>query len=131
MMEEIVKELRRMVPFKDTTVEGDLVLIAIEEPKSVVYAIITDISRDESKKSEWWLVTMQILSVPPQQVTWTLREPQFTGAEIFTMGDEGRFIQAVNLPSSGPVGTVPPKPAKKSLKSITKKEKISPLRRIK
>jgi len=131
MMEEIVKELRRIVSFKDTTVAGDLVLIAIEEPKSVVYAIVSEIIRDDSKKEEWWLVTMQILSVPPQQVTWTLREAQFTGAEIFTMGDEGRFIQAVNLHNSGPVGSVPPKPAKKRPKSIAKKDKISPLRRIK
>jgi len=113
-MQEIVKELRKIVSFKESTEVGDLLLIAIENPKSVVYAIVTDIRRDETKNDEWWHLTMNILSVPPQQVTWTLREPQFTGAEIFTMGDEGRFIAAVNLPESPAPPSEPPKREKKS-----------------
>lgn len=131
-MEKIVKELKQIVPFKETTTEGDLVLIAIESPKSVVYAIVTDICRDESKKSEWWQVSMQILSVPPQKVTWTLREAQFTGAEIFTMGDEGRFIQAVNLTDEdSPIAPLSKAASNKPAKPTNKKKKISPLRRIK
>lgn len=132
-MEEIVKELKRIVSFKETTVEGDLVLIAIESPKSVVYAIVSEISPDESRKSEWWKLTMQILSVPPQKVTWTLREPQFTGKEIFTMGDEGRFIQAVNLlpdrPNSQPPGNNDQNKTPK--RTAHKKAKNSSLRVIK
>jgi hypothetical protein len=127
-MEDIVKELKQIVPFKETTAIGDHVLIAIENPKSVVYAIVNDICRDDSKKQEWWHLTMQILSVPPQKVTWTLRETQFTGKEIFTMGDEGRFIQAVELEETAPVKEVP---VKQNKKKPSKKAKISPLRVVK
>lgn len=101
-MEKIVRELKKVVPFKDSTAEGDIVLIAIENPKSVVYGLVTKIERDETKRDEWWRLTMHILSVPPQETTWTLREPQFTGKEIFTMGNEGRFIQAVDLGGAEP-----------------------------
>ena len=127
-MEEIVKELKQIVPFKETTAKGDLVLIAIENPRSVVYAVVTDISRDDSKKDEWWHLTMHILSVPPQKVTWTLREVQFTGQEIFTMGDEGRFLQAVELEDTAPVKEVV---VKQNKKKPSKKAKISPLRVVK
>jgi len=133
MMEELVKELRRLVPFKNSTVEGDVVMIAIENPKSALYAIVTKIERDESKKSEWWHVTMQILSVPPQKVTWTLREAQFTGAEIFTMGDDGRFIQAVDLADDAVRPPHPPSPKgpKKLAAAPRTSRKVSPLRRVK
>jgi hypothetical protein len=117
-MEKIVQELRKIVPFKDNTSEGDVVLIAMEKPKALVYAIVTKVERDEAKKGgEWWSLTMQVLSVPPQETTWILREPQFTGKEIFTMGNEGRFMQAVNLKS--PV-VEPKSPANKSPKEISK-----------
>jgi len=47
-------------------------------------------------------------TVPPQPVTWTLRPPQFTGQEIFTMGGDPRFLKAVDLGQwrggSGPDG---------------------------
>jgi hypothetical protein len=117
-MEKIVQELRKIVPFKDNTSEGDVVLIAMEKPKALVYAIVTKVERDEAKKGgEWWSLTMQVLSVPPQETTWILREPQFTGKEIFTMGNEGRFMQAINLKS--PV-VEPKSPANKSPKSVSK-----------
>ncbi len=128
-MEEIVKELKQIVPFKETTTVGDLLLIAIENPKSVVYAIVTEISRDDSKRQEWWHVTMHILSVPPQKVTWTLREAQFTGKEIFTMGDEGRFIQAVELEEAGHLKEEHTNLKKK--KKPSKKAHKSPLRVVK
>ena len=51
-MENLVTELKSVVPFKDSTSEGDVVLIAIENPKSVVYALVTNIERDEEKKEE-------------------------------------------------------------------------------
>mgnify|MGYP001106668946 CR=1 FL=1 len=74
----------------------------------LLYALVGDIVRDETRKEEWWQVTLHLLSIPMQTVLWTLRTPQFTGREIFTMGGEGRFIQAVRLenvpskPSPGP-----------------------------
>ncbi|MDP2106900.1 MAG: hypothetical protein Q8J76_12970, partial [Desulfobulbaceae bacterium] len=57
---------------------------------------------------EWWHLTLQILSLPPQQVVWTLRESQFTGKELFTMDGDGRFVKALDFsvkqPASCPSG---------------------------
>jgi len=93
-MEKIVRDLKNIMPFKETTVEGDIVLIVADQ---LVYALVTDISRDHSKRDEWWHVTMQVFTVPPKEIVWTLREPQFTGQEIFTMGGEKRFVKALDL----------------------------------
>jgi len=102
-MESMVQELKKIITFKKTTVPGDLLLVAVEKSKSVFYALVTDIVRDDSRRDEWWNLTLQILSVPPQQVIWTLREPQFTGQEIFTMGGDGRFMQAVDFTKPEPL----------------------------
>ena len=96
-MEKLVSELRQIVPFKETTDIGDLVLIVAKEPQMLVYALVTDIARDTTRKAEWWHLSLTFLSVPPQDVTWTLRTEQMSGQEIFTMGGEERFVQAVNL----------------------------------
>ncbi len=96
-MEKLVKELKAVIPFKDTTECGDVLILAAKNPQMLVYAYVTGIERDTSRKDEWWHVEMQILSFPPQQITWTLRTPQMTGMEIFTMGGEERFVKAVLL----------------------------------
>lgn len=101
-MEKLAAELKQIMPFKDETVPGDLVLIAAKEPRMLVYAQVGEIIRDQTRKEEWWHVTLHILTVPPQTVVWTLREPQFTGREAFTMGGEGRFVKAVRLSASTP-----------------------------
>ena len=102
-MESMVQELKKIITFKKTTAPGDLLLVAVEKSKSVFYALVTEIVRDDSRRDEWWNLTLQVLSVPPQQVVWTLREPQFTGQEIFTMGGDGRFMQAVDFGAPKPV----------------------------
>lgn len=93
-MEKIVEDLKNIFTFKDTTEEGDIVLVVAEQ---LFYALVMDIARDEAKKDEWWHVTMQALLVPPQKMTWTLRTEQMTGMEIFTMGGEKRFIKAIDF----------------------------------
>ena len=101
-MEKILAELKKIVKFKDSTDIGDLVLIVAKEPQvSAFYALVTDIERDTSRKNEWWHVSLTLLSIPPQEITWTLRTPQFTGMEVFTMGGEERFVKAVDF------GTIP------------------------
>ena len=123
-MESMVHELKKIITFKKTTGPGDLLLVAVEKSKSVFYALVTEIVRDDSRRDEWWNLTLQVLSVPPQQVVWTLREPQFTGQEIFTMGGDGRFMQAVDFSAPAPVPekkaprkkTTGPKPLLKRLK---------------
>jgi len=108
-MEKMLGELEKVFSFKDTTGPGDIVLVVMENPEAVFYARVASIERDLSKRDEWWHVTMDILSLPPQKVTWTLREPQFTGQEIFTMGGDKRFVKALDFgepvtppPAAGP-----------------------------
>ena len=96
-MEKLVADLKEILPLKQTTVVGDVVLVVAKEPQLLTYAMVSKIERDDTRKNEWWHVTMQFLNIPLQEVTWTLRTPQFTGQEIFTMGGEGRFIQAVDF----------------------------------
>jgi hypothetical protein len=98
-MEDLIKELKEIFTFKDSTREGDIVLIAARKPPMLVYALVTAITRDGSKRDEWWRVALQLLTIPPQKVVWTLREPQFTG-EVFTMAGEERFIKAISFPVS-------------------------------
>ncbi|GBE11888.1 hypothetical protein BMS3Bbin14_00578 [bacterium BMS3Bbin14] len=125
-MEKMVAELKRLVNFKDTTVVGDLVLILSGEPQMLAYALVTSIEPDNSRKDEWWQVKMQLLSVPPRKMVWTLRPAQFTGREIFTMGGEQRFVQAVRFIHDQPVT-----PAAKESRADRKQTGKSPLRIIK
>lgn len=94
-MKKTVAELRKVMEFKETTEVGDIVLIAAKNPDILLYAVVRAIERDESRRDEWWHVRMTMLSVPPQPVVWTLRQPQMTGQEIFTMGGNEHFMQAV------------------------------------
>jgi hypothetical protein len=122
-METIVKELKNLVQFKDTVDVGDIVLIVAKKPQMLVYGLVYDISRDETKHDEWWHLSMHILSLPPRKVTWTLRTPQMTGQEIFTMEGEERFMKAINFDTEEKL------PTKKVSKM--KGRKKSSLRRIK
>ena len=119
-MEQVIEELKRMCTFKEDTNEGDLVLVVMQEPQFMGYALVGPIERDETRRDEWWHVTLHLLAVPVQTVVWTLREPQFTGQEIFTMGGNPRFIKAINLPTAPPEE---PEPVKKPAK-VTRFTKI-------
>jgi hypothetical protein len=96
-MEKIIAELKELVPFKDTTEIGDIVMVVAEDPQMAAYAMMTNIERDLARQDEWWEVHMQLLSVPLQHLVWTLRVEQFTGQEIFTMGGKARFVKAVRF----------------------------------
>lgn len=96
-MENMLKELQKLVKFKDTTVAGDLVLVVMETPLSCLYALVRSFERDQKKQGEWWTISLCLLSLPPQEISWILRPEQFTGQEIFTMGGDKRFVKAVDL----------------------------------
>jgi hypothetical protein len=96
-MEKLLSDLKKIIRFKDTTQIGDIVLIVADNPQMLAYALVAAIKRDESKKDEWWQVTMHVLAVPPQKITWILRTPQLTGEEIFTMNGEQRFVKALDF----------------------------------
>jgi hypothetical protein len=103
-MEKFVTELKQIITFKNSIDTGDIVLIAAKEPFMLLYALVISIERDTGRKDEWWHVGMSMLTVPPQQITWTLRTLQMTGMEVFTMGGEERFMKAVDFGAS----TMPP-----------------------
>ncbi len=117
-MEKLIKELKNAMSFKDTTDIGDIVLIVGENPQMVIYAYVTDIDRDSSRRDEWWHVSLSLFTVPMQKVVWTLRTPQMTGAEIFTMGGDKRFVKAVDLVEKKTFTPFPPS----SLDESEKKE---------
>ncbi len=96
-MENLVTELKKLIPFKDEIDIGDVVVLAGENPQMLAFAIITDINRDRTRKDAWWHVSMQMLSVPLQSITWTLRTEQMCGREIFTMGGDKRFMAPVRI----------------------------------
>ena len=78
-------------------------LIVSEQPRLMLYAKVISIERDPSKKDDWWHIGLTFLTVPLQNVIWTLRTPQMTGQEIFTMGGEKRFFQAVAIGTEPPI----------------------------
>lgn len=96
-MNKMIEELKKVVNFKNDTIVGDHVLIISKEPQVAIYALVNSIQRDQSRKDEWWHVGMTLLTLPPQNITWTLREEQFTGQVIFTMQGIEHFIQAVRF----------------------------------
>lgn len=131
-MDQIVQELRKVIQFKSTTEVGDVVLVAAEKSQTVFYAVVMEISRDENVRDEWWHLALTVLGVPPQRVVWTLREPQFTGKETFSMAGEGRFIQAIELPGTMPDEGVAAPQANKALPTKTAAKKArGGLRRVK
>lgn len=101
-LEKLVEELRTVIPFKDSTVKGDIVLVIAQEPQLLLYGLVTSIERDASKRDEWWNIGLSFFTVPLQKVVWTLRTAQMTGREIFTMGGEKRFFQAVEMVPEAP-----------------------------
>lgn len=114
-MEAMIKELGLLISFKKSTDIGDIILIAAKEPQMLQYGVITEIERDDSRRDEWWHVHFTLLTIPMQEMTWTLRTPQMTGQEIFTMGGEERFFGAVEVAhTSGLPQTPPPQEKPKS-----------------
>jgi hypothetical protein len=121
-MQKIIEELKQLIPFKDTTDIGDIILIVAKEPQLLVYAHVNDIERDTNRRDEWWHVQFTMLAIPLQQMTWTLRTDQMTGKEIFTMGGEERFVKAIAFGQQDNA-------AKPTI--VKPKKKISTLKRVK
>jgi hypothetical protein len=122
-MIEIVAELEKILPLKDTTEVGDIVLIAAKEPQMLLYAHIDDIKRDSDRKDEWWHISLTMLAIPLQKTVWTLRTPQMEGREMFTMGGEERFFKAVDFGSNDTPVVLPDAGKKKAVKKGLKRIK--------
>ena len=74
--------------------ENDLVLIYLED-KPLSFARIEDILADS--KPDWYHVKLLLLQVPPQIVTWILRDVYIEGTE-FTMQGKRMRLEKVLVP---------------------------------
>lgn len=128
-LNSMVAELKTILPFKDTTDIGDIILIVAHNPQILQYAVVTDIERDDSRKDEWWHMHFSFLTIPLQEATWTLRSAQMSGLEIFTMGGEERYVKALDI-SKKPTPGVDDIQELISVKSDGKKKssKVTPLK---
>ena len=72
-------------------IEGDVVLIYHEE-QPTIFARIEYIEPDIKK--DWYHVTMLLLTIPTQTVTWILRD-QYIDGEVFTMGRKEMRLEEV------------------------------------
>jgi hypothetical protein len=76
---------------RDGNQEGDVVLIHYQD-KPMTYARIEAIEPD--LKKDWYQATLLFLVMPPQTVTWILREAYING-EPFTMGGQPVRLEKV------------------------------------
>ncbi|MDJ0722648.1 MAG: hypothetical protein QNJ04_13520 [Desulfobacterales bacterium] len=75
--------------------ENDLVLIYLED-NPMVFARIESILTDS--KPDWYHVKLLMLQVPPQTVTWILRDVYIDGQE-FTMNGKRVRLEKVEAPA--------------------------------
>ena len=95
-------------------VENDVVLIYFED-KPLLFARIERITPDH--KPNWYHVSLLLLQIPPQLVTWILRDAYIDGEE-FTMNGQRMRIEKVASPpepipsadQKSPVEASPDKP---------------------
>jgi hypothetical protein len=108
---------------KSANREGDVVLVHYQE-QPVVYARIEGINPDI--KRDWYQVTLLLLTIPAQSVTWILREEYINGSS-FTMGGQSMRLERVKkvLPGGAPQDDGRPrgsKPSEKASKVIAFKK---------
>ena len=77
--------------FIDMSIEGDIVLIYYKDQPGV-YGRIERIEPDIKK--DWYRVTLLLLTLPHQVVTWILREEYINGDD-FTMGGNSMRMEKI------------------------------------
>ncbi|MGL1932444.1 MAG: hypothetical protein OCC45_11920 [Desulfotalea sp.] len=136
-MRKDIDELKLLLPFKETTDIGDIILIAAKPDNQLMlqYAIVTGIEIDPNKRDEWWIISFTMLSIPLQDGSLILRTEQMTGQEIFTVGGEERYVSAVDVAKPEPLTSLESLPSgQQGNKKVVKKKTPKPnnqLRRIK
>jgi hypothetical protein len=76
---------------KTMSIEGDIVLIHIKE-QPAIYARIEEIEPDIKKG--WYRVTLLLLSIPSQAITWILKEEYINGV-TFTMDGNPVMLEEI------------------------------------
>jgi len=95
--------------------EGDVVLIHYQE-QPMAYARIEGINPDIKK--DWYQVTLLLLTIPAQSVTWILRDEYINGTS-FTMGGQSMRLEKVKkvFPGGAPLDNDQPQGPKASEKA--------------
>jgi hypothetical protein len=106
-----------------TNREGDVVLIHYQD-QPVAYARIEGVNPDI--KRDWYQVTLLLLTIPAQSVTWILKDEYINGAS-FTMGGQSMRLEKVKrvFPGGSPQDNGQPqgpKPSEKASKVIAFKK---------
>jgi len=99
-MKQLIKQVKSIVTQAKSAEQGSTVLVFFGEDSSLMWGIIREFVRDETKKDDWFHVTIDMLSMPPRRVVWTLRVPQINGSEEFTMQGNPRYILPVAMSAS-------------------------------
>ncbi len=103
--------------------EGDVILIYYED-RAAMYARIEAIEPDIKKG--WYQVTMLLLTIPQQTVTWILREEYINGAP-FTMGEKAMILKKVErVRDKGSAAAASPL---KGIKAKDKRGKVIPFKK--
>jgi len=102
-------------------VENDIVLIYFEE-KPLVFARIESVLADA--KRDWYHVKFLLLQIPPQVVTWILRDVYING-ETFTMDGKQMRLELVESPEPEVETEKDKETVEKDLKSDVKGSVIS------
>jgi hypothetical protein len=100
--------------------EKDLVLIYYED-KPLSFARIEAIEPDH--KPNWYHVSLLLLQIPVQAVTWILRDAYINGAE-FTMNAKRMRLEKVESPAPA-APTQDPPVVKKPIRNVTAAKVIS------
>jgi hypothetical protein len=103
------------------TTINDIVLVHHED-SPLFFARIEDINPDHKK--DWYHVTLLVLKIPVQTITWTLRDIYIDGAE-FTMGGKRMRLEKVAAPSKDPATVSPEKKGRKQEKKPVSSEKAT------
>ena len=113
-----LKQRRHFIPM---AAENDIVLIHYEE-NPLVFARIESILPDA--RPDWYHVRLLLLQVPPQVVTWILRDIYING-ESFTMDDKQMRLERVESPEPETESPKEDSPDKKDPKAEKKGSVIS------
>ena len=96
-------------------IEGDVVLI-YQNKQPTVFARVEDIQPDVKK--QWYHITLLLLTIPTQTVTWILKDLYIEGQE-FTMGGIPMKLEAV---PKTPLQTADTAPLEKTPRKNTRKQ---------
>jgi hypothetical protein len=89
-LESKLADIKKYISLKQETHIGDIIILVTGS--DIFYATVRDIRPDIKK--DWYSVHVTMLSMPPVELTWKLRQQQMSG-EIFTINGKEHFMAAV------------------------------------